>query len=249
MRAVASESGGDTPGLRHTLTMSNISSEPALVGEPAIVAFSRLTAGAETLGFDAIMDHTSMTARDSLDIRSAGLALPAFALPGVPITVHPGVARVRLAASVAGDRFFASWTLKAPEVMWLVDSASADPTAAVLERVLSGLSGLHIVAEVAGSLDAIDEFTVRSNVDDALARQMKVVAGELLASGQARARAEVDRVSRPYLESATSLVAERSAMISQAVRQWQDRLVEVRSQLEDEIRKKTGGLGGLIGMF
>lgn len=248
VRGEASEVGGDTAGFRHTLTVTNISSEPALVGEPAIVAFSRLTAGTETLGLDAVMDHTGLTARDSLDFRWVGVALPAFTLPGMPITAQPGAGRVRLAASVAGDRFFASWTLEAPEVTWLVDSASADPAAAVLRRVLSGLTGLHIVAEVAGSFDAIDEFSVRSNVDDALARQMKALAGELLATGQERARAEVDRVSRPYLESATSRAADESVTIRQAVREWQARLAEVRSRLEEEVRKKTGVLGGLIGM-
>jgi len=66
--------------------------------------------------------------------------------------------------------------------------------------------------------------------------------------GQERARAEVDRVSRPYLESATSRAADESVTIRQAVREWQARLAEVRSRLEEEVRKKTGGLGGLIGM-
>ena len=249
VRGQASEAAGDTAGFRHTLTMSNISSQPALVGEPAVVAFSRLEAGTEMLGLDAVMDHTGPVARDSLDLRTAGLALPTFTLPGLPITADPGAGRVRLAATVAGDRLFASWTLDAPEVTWLVDSASADPAAAVLERVLSGLSGLRIVAELGGSLDAIDEFRVTSNVDEALAKQMKVLAGELLASGQARARAEVDRMSRPYFESATSRVADQSNTIGQAVSEWQERLAEVRGQLEDEVRKKTGGLGGLIGMF
>jgi hypothetical protein len=57
------------------------------------------------------------------------------------------------------------------------------------------------------------------------------------------------RERRAGVEIGEPLVPERSATIAQAVRQWQDRLVEVRSQLEDEVRKKTGGLGGLIGMF
>jgi hypothetical protein len=251
VRGEASDAAGDIAGTRHTFTVSNLSSEPALVGAPAVVAFSQLVAGGETVGLDAVMDHTGLIARDSLDLRSSGLSLPAFALPGVPIRAEPGAGRVRLAASVEGDQFFASWTLEAPEVHWRVDSASADasPASVLLERVLSGLTGLHIVAEVGGSLDAIDELRIRSNVDQALASQMEMLAGDLLASGQARARAEVDRVSGPYLESATSRVADQGGAIVREVQQWQDRLAEVRGRLEDEVRKKTGGLGGLIGMF
>lgn len=247
----ASDAKGDTVGLRHRLMVTNVSSEPALVSEPATVSFTRLGAEGETLGVDAVMDHTGPAARDSLDIRASGIALPAFALPGLPITAEPGAGSARLAASIEGDRFFASWTLDAPGVTWRVDSAAADrsPTSAVLGRVLSGLPGLRIIAEVRGTLDGNAGFTVRSNVDDALARQMEVLAGDLLASGQARARAEVDRVSGPYLESATSRVADLRATMVHAVQEWQERLAEVRGQLDDEIRKKTGGLGGLIGMF
>ena len=57
------------------------------------------------------------------------------------------------------------------------------------------------------------------------------------------------RERRAGVEIGEPLVPERSATIAQAVRQWQARLAGVRSQLEDEVRKKTGGLGGLIGMF
>lgn len=57
------------------------------------------------------------------------------------------------------------------------------------------------------------------------------------------------RERRAGVEIGEPLVPERSATIAQAVRQWQARLAEVRSQLEDEVSKKTGGLGGLIGMF
>jgi len=251
VRGEASQAAGDTAGVRHSLMVSHLSSEPALVGEPAIVAFSQFVAGDEAVGFDAVMNHMGLIARDSLEIRSAGLSLPAFTLPGVPISAEPGNGRTRLAASIEGDRFFASWTLAAPGVRWRVDPASADtsPASVLLERALSGLAGLHIVAEVGGSLDAIDEFRVRSNVDDALAAQMRALAGDLLESGQARARAEVDRVSGPYLEAATSRVADQGTTIVQEVQQWRERLAEVQGRLEDEVRKKTGGLGGLIGMF
>lgn len=231
------------------VTLSDITSAPALVGRPATASLTRTSNGQERFGFGAFMDHSGAVPVDSLTFRRAGVELRGFAIPGLPLRVEPGQGTARLAAALEGERFEVSLGLNAPEVAWLMDStATGSVETELVSRVLRGLRTLTIEAKLGGTLSGLDRMDIRSNVDEALANQLKSVAGEALAEGKARARAEVDRLSAPYIAQARSQAGSLESLITQDLAQWQDRLAQARQGLNDEIKRKTGGLGGFIGM-
>ncbi len=250
-----SETGQDH---RHVLRLANLTSAPALVGLPAEIHFERTTSGFVDLGLDAVMDHTQAVARDSLHVISRNTALPAIAIPGLPLTADLGLAVNQLHAAIEGDRFSASWTIEAPAVRWIRGGGAGEgdtPDAPlpleqrIMMEVLTGLSDLRITAELEGTADGLQAFRVRSNVDDAIASRVEALAGDAVRLARQRARAEVDRLSEAVIDTAVARTGLAHTAIEGTVADWRSRLVEVRRQLEEQVRAKTGGLGGMIGML
>ena len=247
-----SDAGSATQGdRRHALRLANLTSTPALVGSPAEIRFERTAGGAVDLGLDAIIDHTREVPRDSLTVVSRNSLLPSIVIPGLPLTADLGVGMNRLQAVIEGDRFVASWILEAPAVRW--SHGEADQPIPLEQRllmdVLTGLGELRITAAVEGTTNGLEVFNIRSNVDDALASHIESLAGDAVRLAQQRARAEVDRLSGAAVDTVIARTGLARTVVGQTATDWDEALGEVRRQLEEQIRARTGGLGGVIGML
>jgi len=229
-------------GPRHTLDLSDLSSAPALVGRPSRVRFRRLEDERERLAVDAVFDHRGEAPRDSLLGRLDQVQLPPLALPGTGLTLVPGAGSVALTAVLEDDRFVATWTLHAGAAGWRSEDEQPGELAGLLRAALTGISRLEVTASVGGSLGGIDEFRVRSNIDDAVARGLQAALGATLDAARAQARTEVDRLSRSVADSAVT--AARTALddATSGVTAWRAEVVGAREELERQLQAKTAGI-------
>ena len=184
--------------------LSDITTEPPLVGAPARLSARKLSGapGSPSFSLGAVLDHRKLPTRDSVGAAVGGVKLPGFALPKVPFRLEPGVSDNRLSFRLAGNDVRASWRLTANEVRTFYDSARGGAEPGIIEtilgRVLATLPGLVVEAELEGPVQK-PAFRVRSNLDQVLSERLKAVAGEELRRLEAMARAKVDSVVNAQL--------------------------------------------------
>ena len=233
----------------YTVGVANVTSAPALVGKPAVVAARGGGAGnAPTLALRGVVDHVGAAPRDRLTAELSNIVLPSIDLPGLPYRLEPGRGGSRLEVALAGDRIDARWTLRADAVRWIADSAAlarASTMEAFVGRVVAGIPELALDARLTGPM-ATPRLSVRSNLEDALAARLRAVLGEEIARAEARARAAVDSVvdvrTAPLRARVDTLRADAERRVAEARRT----LDEAKGELDARLGSLTGGVGGIL---
>jgi len=229
--------GAVPPPRTYAASVSGVTSDPALYGQPA-------TASATAPGFrlGALLDHVRPTPRDTAAASLAGVALPPVALPSLPIRLEPGVGTVALTFSVQGDQVRARWTMQSDRVRWMRDpggSASPSPMGDLVWRVVSGIPTLEVSASLVGSL-ASPRLAVSSNLDRALAERLRAVAGAQLAVAERRMRAQVDSLVDGHV---APVVAQVTALgggdLTRRLGGQRAQLDDARKALEQRLRELT----------
>jgi hypothetical protein len=179
--------------------------------------------------------------RDSMTLSAAGLPLPSFAIPGLPLRAELGRGTSNLAFQRAGNQIRGDWNIRTSAVAWSPDEATARSLNRLEElavRVISGLDDIEMSASVRGTLQD-PTISVRSNLDRLLADRIRDVLGEEVARAERDARAQVERIVR---ERAAPIQAEAQRIRADAEQRIADartRIDETRAELEGRLR----GLG------
>lgn len=111
--------------------------------------------------------------------------------------------------------------------------------------MVSGLNQLNVQAELSGSISR-PVLKVSSNLDNAIASQLRAIAGEELAKGEAKAKAAVDQI---VAEKVAPLQAKVEDLKGQAAKQLgldKTQLDDAQKQLEVQLKRYTGGVAGGI---
>jgi uncharacterized protein (TIGR03545 family) len=219
--------------------LTNISSAPALTGAPTRVDV-RPTGDASGVAVraSAELDHTTARLRDQLAATVTGVKLPGFNLPALPARVEPGRGQTALRFLLDGNNLDARWSIRSSEVSWLADSAklrTLGTVESIAWRVVSGLRALDVTAQLTGDLRH-PELSVSSNIDQAVAAQLKKVFGEEVAKGEAKARAAVDKIVQERVAPVQARVVMVQTEAQQRVEDAKRRLDEVKQRLEDELK-------------
>jgi uncharacterized protein (TIGR03545 family) len=238
--------GGDSP-LKGTYqaVVRGVTTTPALYGRPMTLSASRRAAGSSIAGIDvnAVIDHVTPNTRDSVAAQLAGVKLPSFDLPGVPLRVAPGVGAVKLNFALRRDQLAARWAIVSNQVSWTPDTAARrfNDVERVVWRVVSGLNDLKVDARVNGSLRN-PNLAVSSNLDEAIANRLKAVIGEEVAKAERLARAKVDSLVQDKVEPLKQRIAALQSDATKRIGSQKQQLDQVQQQLNAELKRLTSGL-------
>ncbi|HJU67170.1 MAG TPA: hypothetical protein VJ650_02910 [Gemmatimonadaceae bacterium] len=227
--------------------LSDITTTPALVGRPMRFSARRDAAGTAlgTLQVAGSIDHTAGRTRDSVTATGSAIALPGFALPGLPLRVEPGRGTSRLDFVRNGNRIAARWTIRSSDVQWLPDSSRAralNQIEQLVTRVISGLKELELTANLTGEIRS-PAIAISSNLDRAVTARVREVAGEEIAKAEVRVRAAVDRIVEERTAPVRARVTELRIESERRVADARARLEEERQRLQARLDSLTGGLG------
>lgn len=225
----------------YTIAIADATTEPALVGRPARFALRRDAAGSgvESVRASGVVDHTGARPRDVVTVQAAGVRLPTFALPALPLRAEPGRGTSELRLTLDGDQLSARWTLRAAQAAWVVDSTRARRLNAVeslVQRVISGVRDFDLTAALNGPMRS-PHLTVRSNLDAAVATRLKEVAGEEVERAMAKARAQVDRLAEEKAAPVKARVAELRADADRRIADAKSRLDEEKQKLDAQVKR------------
>ena len=234
------------------LALADVTTEPAIVGRPTLFALRREAAGSEVESLTArgTLDHVRPQPRDIFTVEASGVQLPAFTLPMLPLRAEPGRGASELRVHVDGDQLSGRWTVRSSAISWVTDSATARPLntlESLVARVIAGLGELDLTAELTGTLQA-PRLSVRSNLDRAVAAQVRAVAGEEIAKAEAKVRSQVDRLVEERAAPIRARVAELRSEGERRVTEARTRLDAERARLEAQLRGLIGGVVKLPGI-
>ena len=232
---------GVTSGV-YDLAVANLTTAPEVLGQPVQFALARTGGGSGiTLRAGGVMNHLNGALRDSMSVNAAGIPLPSFDLPGLPLRADLGRGASRLTFARDGDQIRGNWSVRTSTVAWAPDAAQEGQLNRLEElavRVITGLQDIELSASVSGTLRA-PSISVRSNLDRILADRVREVLGEEVGRAEREARAQVETIIR---ERVAPIQAEANRIrtdAEQRIAEAQTRIDETRAELEGRLR----GLG------
>jgi ABC-type phosphate transport system auxiliary subunit len=113
--------------------------------------------------------------------------------------------------------------------------------------VLTGIDNVDVTADIRGTT-ASPTLAVRSNLDRAVADNIKRVAGEEIAKAEARVRAQVDvvvqRETAALKAKIDQAVADTKEQVDQRIAEAQTRLDKAKADLAARLKELGGGIIG-----
>jgi uncharacterized protein (TIGR03545 family) len=228
----------------YALTVRDVTSDPALVGQATAFSLQRSAGGSaiESLTVDGTVDHRGARAQETMDLRASGVRLPSFAIPALPLSVDLGRGTTRFLLRVVGDSIDARWTTAATRATWRRDTTAAPSRRSargviedLVSRVIMGIDRIDIEADVRGTLRS-PSLAVKSNLDRAVAENLKRVAGEEVARAEARVRAQVDSISAEIVASMRAKTGEVRADVDARIREVVKRVDRLKADLAAQLR-------------
>ncbi|HMG18809.1 MAG TPA: TIGR03545 family protein, partial [Gemmatimonadales bacterium] len=222
---------------RYAGRLTGLASDPALYGRPMVAHATgpQLTAG-------AMLNHVRGIPVDTAGATVGGIRLPAFAMPGLPLRLDPGVATTQLGFNLNGDTIHARFAIRSSNVRWERDSGGGLTNTTIgdlIWRTVEGLSNLEVEARLSGALHR-PQLAVRSNLDQAIASRLRAVLGEELAAAERQIRERVDALVNDKVAPVRARVNEVRSQGEAQVAQQRARLDELQRSLEQRLRELTG---------
>jgi len=229
----------------YTASVQGLTSAPALYGRPAVISVGRRAKGSAVAAVDigAVINHLTSHTHDSVNARLRGIKLPSFDLPGLPFRVTPGIGSAELVFSMRGSALSGRWSVRANKVAWTADTAGrkANDIERLVWRVIGGLNDLSVVAQLGGTFSS-PQLSIASNLDQAIAQRLKAVVGEEVARAERMVRAKVDSLVAEKVQPIKRQVAEVRTRATQRIAGERQRLDQVETELNAQLKRLTGGL-------
>lgn len=232
-------------GGSYKLGITDLTSDPAILGKPTRFAARRAAAGSDSLLVYGSMDHVGTNPKETVTAAASGISLPRLPIPSLPYVLDPGRGSSELRFVLEGDKLSGRWAVRSNQLTWVRDSSRARPLNRVEElvtRVLTGIPSLELTADVSGTL-AAPKLAVKSNLDRQVADRLRAVVGQEVAAAQARVRAQVDRIVEEKSAPVKARINEIRAEGEQRVADARAKLDEEKRKLEERVKSLSGGIG------
>lgn len=234
---------------KYVAAMSDVTTEPALVGKPTLFALRRAATGTgvDSLRLTGMLDHARARPRDVLTLVAGGVELPTFPIPGLPYRANPGRGASELRLTLDADQIDARWNLASGKMAWLADSIAFTRLNAIeslVARVLTGVSALQVKAQITGAARA-PKLAVSSNLDRVVAEQLRKVVGAQVVAAEAKVRARVDSLVEEKSAPVKSKIADVRAEADKRVADARAKLDAEKQKLDAQLKAVSGGLIGL----
>lgn len=249
------EIGGDGGAAgAYSATLRNLTSSPALLGEPMRLELGR-TAEAAALSavtLFAAIDHTGPTLRDSLQLQVDGLELPNLELSAFGGALALGRGSTSLDVARIGENIDIQLGWVSDEVSWVggggatesVDVSAAQIGSAewgrnLVRRTLTGLERVELNVGLSGSITS-PSLSVESNLGEAVAASLRREVGREVEQTEARVRAEVNALTQPHIARARERVETVRSGVATEVANRRAEVDELRARLESRIQELIG---------
>ncbi|WP_028669604.1 TIGR03545 family protein [Saccharospirillum impatiens] len=223
-----------------SLTLSQITGQQRLTGEPSRLQLMRGEAGDEAMRIDAVLDRRESTTVDRFNLIGRDLAFSSRSLElgGVDVDWAPGSVDLGGEVTVTGDQVDGLIELNFSGSVF--EARGEGQIATTLGNALEGIAAFDIGIRVTGNISA-PELQLTSDLDNqirsALSAALQAEYNRWLDATRARLDAEVDTLTAPIQARFDEIEAQGDAVREQAdafQQQVMDRLAALEQDLQNQ---------------
>jgi uncharacterized protein (TIGR03545 family) len=233
---------GETPGgLTYEGTLSDLGTDPVLVGKPTVLDVNGRS-GDRSLSFTAGLDLTKKVAETSVRSLYSGLPLAGITLGSVndnAVSISQGKGQVKADVLVRGSDLAGAVDLNGTSVKLNLSRQKADRVSAALDNLLAGLSEGQIRVELAGTLKN-PRFSLTSSVDNQLRNALKGMMDQETAKLRADVEKQINERVNQETEKLSALVEKNGASALAKLNLNDKQLADVQEKLNKALDDLTG---------
>lgn len=227
----------EADGWPWSLTMSQVTGQQRLTGEPVRLQLMRGEAGDEAMRIDAVLDRRQPTTIDSFNVIGRNLAFSprSLDLGGINVDWAPGTVDMGGEVTVTGDQVDGRIELNFSGSVF--ETEGEGQIAAALGDALEGITEFDIGIRVTGDVNA-PELALTSDLDNqiqsALSAALRAEYNRWLEVTRARLDAEVETLTAPLQARFDEIEAQGDAVREQAD-EFQQQVMDRLEALEQEL--------------
>jgi len=241
--------------------VNGITSDPRLYGSPLILELRANLPGSKAYAITGGFDHTKDVAEDRIEVKASGVRFGEIDLPErpyLPVKVDANQGNLSADINLVGDDFAFNINLVASSVKFLFanETGNSDVISRATRSVFDSIDKLQISAGISGRIDN-PRLSIRSNVDEILARRVQALIGESVRAARTEIRNRVTSMTEPKKQELSAFINKNKTEITGELEQVQKAIDEKmavvdekRKEIELKINKeKKKGIDKLKGLF
>ncbi len=226
---------GETPGaLAYTGTLSDVSSDPKLLGKPIQLDLSG-RADERSLTLSASLDLTTATPKETIKSEYTGIPLSGMILGSVgggPVTLIGGRGAVKADININGDALSGTVDLNAQNLkIGPLSPEKKDRLTSVLDNLFQGISEAKIGIGVSGTIQS-PQFTLNSSIDNQLKGALKGAMDQQTAQLRADLENQINTLVGKETEKLSALVEKNAATALEKLNLGDKDLGEVQEKIK-----------------
>ena len=228
-------------GIRLSGSATNLTSQPWIVGQPAVIMFQGTHEDQRSLSFEALIDHTTDVLKDHFEFNMRMIPLnnmPLFDTPYLPDKIDRGFADVMFDADFMDENFNLKASVVARQTEFDFSSlkSSDNRFIEITQSIIRGLNRISLTALVTHRSDET-EFRVDSNLDDAVSRELKKIGSKALTDAKSRVNARLSQIRNEKMAEINSAYETKRNEIEGKIKYYEEKAEEQRLMIEAKIEQ------------
>ncbi len=228
-------------------TVTGVTTEPELYGEPTSFSLTLKKTSGNTYGIRGIFDHTAALPHDSLKVTAANVNLGEIMLQSgddFPRTVNAPACDLSLSGIFGESALDITLNMDAAPVTFSYNGEADNRISRIVRDVLAGLTRVTLSAQLKGDTSG---YTLRmnSNVDRMLARQIRTTLENTVRQAQQQVEAYVRSEADSRRKEIQTLIGANRlttfAEVDTIRQQLQIRMDEIEKRKKEIERRISGG--------
>jgi uncharacterized protein (TIGR03545 family) len=218
--------------------INNVTAQPWIIGKPLTVDLSGSSADGRSVSLQAVLDHVTEAASDSVHVRFGNVSLNNVSISNaawLPSKVRTGRADFDLTLRFKENDFLGGLDMRAGGVVLdLPDSAASGFLNGLIRGVLGRMDRVNLGVQAEQRREAF-RFDVRSNIDAIVSAELKSVGSKALAETVEKIRARLDGIRAQKLAEFEAAVGSKQPAMAEALNQYEKWIGDDRSMLDGKI--------------
>ncbi|MFH1619471.1 MAG: TIGR03545 family protein, partial [bacterium] len=241
-------SGDITLGSEHSPlsfdgTAENFTSQPDILGKPAIIRLKGDAAG-KTLTVMAELNHSGETPRDRLAVSLKNFPLGEYKSGGSGFLARTSGGRGSASSDLElnGNKIGGKVILRAEGLKLEIDAGNAkEPVKSAVTRAAESIRSLNAVITVSGTLQE-PSFSASSNMGDALSSALKQSTGKELEARRKELEARLDEAIKPLRAGLEKDIGEKEKEISEKLNINSQKISEIQNDLLKKLKSDKNSI-------
>lgn len=226
---------GRMKGLNLEGEATHFSSDQKLTGLPAQIALNGQNDKKTAVELKAELDYRTRS-KESYAVNLNRWSLDGIQLsesPLLPYTVATGFADIRSNLILTGDTLKGTIDFTARQLAFDLNKKPANRAEELIQNVLKKANSVQFTSRISAMEDDVS-FTIQSNLDDLIVKEIKSLASKEVAAAKARLRQEIeDRTAGPKKEF-NQFVTEKQKALEETWAGYQKTVDEEKQKLEQK---------------